>query len=193
MDSTAPPDSILNLDQPIAQGKFADLVGVTPQSISRRVDEGVLVRGETCRQWLAAYIEALRSAASRYTSVEATALVEERTALARSQREAQELKNAVARGEYAPIGLLGDVLATASSALASRMDGFDGMLRRVAPDLPERARDALLRAVADARNEWVRATGHLVVKRLDEIDAEADREAASAEDANERASDGPRA
>jgi len=101
-------------------------------------------------------------------------LVQERAALARSQREAQEMKNAVARGEYAPIGLLSDVLGAASAGVVDRFDQLDGTLRKVCPDLPEAARVAVHQVIASARNEWIRATASLVEAHLEQFDDEAD-------------------
>lgn len=151
------------------QAEFAELVGVSQPAISGYVTSGVLKAGDTGHAWLLAYCERLRTEAAGRASPVSDELNRERTALARSQREAQDLKNAVARGEYASIALLEDVLATASSAIADRLDGIEGLLRRVAPDLPESARDAVLGAIAGARNEWVRATTRLVVEQLEAL------------------------
>lgn len=157
----------------MTQVDFAELVGVTQPAISSYVTSGVLRAGDTGHAWLLAYCERLRTEAAGRASPVSDELNRERTSLARSQREAQELKNAVARGEYASVGLLEDVLATASSAIADRLDGVEGLLRKVAPDLPEGARDAVLSAIASARNEWVRATSRLVA---DQRAAQADED-----------------
>ncbi len=179
-DSTGHSDSpdmtaaaTVRLDRPVAQSMFASIVGVSPQSITRWIERGRLQRNDTLGGWLRAYTGHLRSEAARYTSPESQRLTRERAALAQAQREAQELKNAVARGEYAPIGLLEDVLATASAAIADRLDGIEPMLRRVDPDLSDRALAAVLGAVRSARNEWGRATASLIVKRLDELATDA--------------------
>jgi len=80
--------------------------------------------------------------------------VQERAALAREQRIGQAIKNGVARKEYAPVGLLADVLGTASSAVVDRFDHLEGVLAKSCPDLPEDAKTAVLTVIADARNEW---------------------------------------
>lgn len=160
------------LNRPVLQAQFGEMVGVSQQAVSNYVTSGLLKPGDTAHAWLLAYCDRLRMEAAGRASPVSDDLNRERTALARSQREAQDLKNAVARGEYAPIALLEDVLATASSAVADRIEGLEGLLRRVAPDLPDPTRDALLQAIADARNEWVRATARLVVERLDAMDAD---------------------
>jgi len=160
------------LNRPVLQAQFGEMVGVSQQAVSNYVTSGLLKPGDTAHAWLLAYCDRLRMEAAGRASPVSDDLNRERTALARSQREAQDLKNAVARGEYAPIALLEDVLATASSAVADRIEGLEGLLRRVAPDLPDPTRDALLQAIADARNEWVRATARLVLERLDAMDAD---------------------
>lgn len=145
------------------------MVGVSEASISTRVSDGVLVRGDTAHEWLLAYCERLRDqAAGRLgDGINGLDLVQERAALTRSQREAQELKNAVARGEFAPIGALADVLGQASSAVVDRMDQMEGQLRKACPDLPEEARVVVLRVMADARNEWIRSTAKLITESVD--------------------------
>ena len=78
----------------------------------------------------------------------------------------------MARGEYAPIGALADVLGQASSAVVDRMDQVEGQLRKAYPDLPEDARVVVLRVLADARNEWIRSTAQLVSIAVDAMETE---------------------
>lgn len=162
------------LDAPISQAEFAQMVGVSEASISSRVSSGVLVRGDTAHEWLITYCEHLRDTAAGRGSgaFGGLDLVQERAALARSQREAQDLKNAVARGEYAPIGLLADVLGKASAAVVGRMDQIEGTLRKACPDLSQEALDAVLNIMAKARNDWIANTAKLVVEDVDALDAE---------------------
>lgn len=95
-------------------------------------------------------------------------LVQERAALAREQRLGIEIKNATARGDYAPIALLSEVLAIASQSVVERFEQLPAILKKSCPDLPDAAREVLMTALASARNEWVSATCDLVVKRLDD-------------------------
>ena len=142
-------------------------MGISEARVSTLISEGVLTKGDNAHGWLLGYCERLRDMAAGRASVGGLDLVQERAALARSQREAQELKNAVARGEFAPIGLLADVLGQAASAVVDRMDQVEGDLRKACPDLPEDARVVVLRTLANARNEWIRSTAKLVSDQVD--------------------------
>ncbi|MEY2689936.1 MAG: hypothetical protein RL375_4136, partial [Pseudomonadota bacterium] len=132
----------------------------------------------TLSEWLKAYCERLREQAAG----RGQELTVERSALARSQRIGQDIKNAVAQGTYAPIGLLGDVLAAASAAAVDRFDALPGQLRKACPDLPAEARAAIAKVIASARNEWIRSTSELAVQRLDELAEVLDDHAPQADD-----------
>lgn len=161
------------LEFPITQDEFADLVGVTQQSVSRLINEGVLLREGTGVDWLKAYVERLREQATGRLGVEqGLDLVQERAWLAREQRESYRIRNAVALGEYAPIGLLAHVLAAASTAIVERIDSLPGVLWKACPDLPDEARDAIGRVLNSARGEWIRGTSALALTRCEEVDAD---------------------
>lgn len=166
---------MVTLDSQLTQAEFGELVGISQQAVSALVQAGVLEPGAAGGDWLRAYCERLREqAAGRMGADGGLDLVQERAALARSQRIAQDLKNAVARGEYAPIGLLTDVLALASSSVVDRFDQLDGAVRKACPDLPETARAAVQGVIAAARNEWIRSTAQLVDERLAQMDDQSD-------------------
>ena len=111
-----------------------------------------------------AYIRRLREqAAGRLgDTIGGLDLAQERAALARSQRDGIEIKNAVLRGDYASVTLLAEVLANASQSVAERFDHLPGLLRKTLPDLPQAAVDQVMVVIAAARNEWTRATVELV-------------------------------
>lgn len=156
------------LDQVISQSEFAQIVGVSEARVSQMVSEGVIARGDNAAAWLVAYCERLRDqAAGRLGETYGLDLVQERAALAREQREGQAIKNAVARREFAPVGLLADVLGQASSAVVDRFDQLEGTLRKACPDLPDEAKTAVLQVIASARNEWIRSTERLVADTVD--------------------------
>ena len=165
------------LQQPIAQAEFAELVGVSEARVSQLISEGVIARGDTAHGWLVGYCERLRDqAAGRMGETMGLDLVQERAALAREQREGQAIKNAVARKEFAPVGLLADVLGMAASAVVDRFDQLEGALRKACPDLPDDAKTTVQSVIAAARNEWIRSTATLVTDGLDAMLAGQDDE-----------------
>ena len=161
---------LIDLDQQATQAAFGELVGIAQPSVSTLMTEGKLPSAGTLRELLLAYCQRLRDqAAGRMGENTTLDLVQERAALAREQREGQAIKNAVARREYAPIGLLADVLGRAGGAVVDRFDQLEGALKKACPDLPDEAKTTVLRVIAAARNEWVRETAQLVAESLDEM------------------------
>ena len=160
---------IFDLKAPAKQVDVAMVVGVTQQAISAMVKEGKLPADGTLGEVLLAYCERLRLQAAGRLGDELGGLdlVQERAALAREQREGKAIKNAVARREYAPVGLLSDVLALASSAVVDRFDQLEGAMRKACPDLPDEAKTTVQQVIAAARNEWIRATSTLVADTVD--------------------------
>ena len=171
------------LEQQISQAEFAAMVGLSEARVSQLVGDGVIVRGDTAQEWLVAYCERLRDQAAGRAGSETGGLdlVQERAALAREQRIGQSIKNGVARKEFGPVGLLADVLGTASSAVVDRFDHLESMLAKSCPDLPEEAKTAVLTVIADARNEWIKSTAQLVDAAVDEMLAASEGEAEDAE------------
>lgn len=155
------------LAEQITQAEFAQAVGVSEARISQLISEGVLPRDASAGEWLTAYCERLREQAAGRASAGPLDLGQERAALAREQRMGQAIKNAVARREYAPVGLLSDVLGMAASAVVDRFDQLEGVLRKAVPDLPDEAKTAVMMVIANARNEWIRGTESIVTEAID--------------------------
>ncbi|TCP06576.1 terminase small subunit [Caldimonas thermodepolymerans] len=152
----------MNLAQPITQAEFAQLVGISEAKVSQLVSEGVLVRGESGQAWLHAYCGRLREmAAGRMSESGGLDLVQERARLAREQADAVAMKNKIMRKEYAPVSLLSEVLASASQALAAKLEALPMQLKRASRNLSADDIAMLEREVARARNEWVEATSSL--------------------------------
>lgn len=160
---------VVDLSASFSQTALAEMVGVTQPAISAMVTEGKLPAAGTLGEVLQAYCQRLRlQAAGRMgDEVGGLDLVQERAALAREQREGQAIKNAVARKEFAPVGLLADVLGMAASAVVDRFDQLEGQLRKACPDLPDEARVTVQTVIAAARNEWIRSTERLVTDAID--------------------------
>ena len=170
---------VIDLDSQCTQALFADAMGLNPSTVSRLLSEGVLDQSGTFSGWLTDYCDRLREMAAGRLGSSGTGgldLVQERAALAREQRISQELKNAVARGEYAPIAVLADVLGQASSAVVDRLDQVEGSLRKACPEISDDVMLTVLGALTSARNEWVRATNSLIETSMD--DREQDDETA---------------
>lgn len=156
---------VTGLSTVITQDEFGRMVGVSQQRVAAMIGEGVLTSNGTAGQWLLAYTERLRQQAAG----RGQELTVERAALARAQRIGQEIKNAVTQGDYAPIGLLTDVLAAASSAMVSQIDTLDAVLSRTCPQLDDEARTQVLNVINAARNKWVRGTATLTRAALAEL------------------------
>lgn len=152
------------------------MVGISQQAVSHYVQSGVLSAAADCGTWLREYCSNLREMAAGRGAGGELDLAQERALLARSQREGQDIKNKVALGTYGQIDLLNDVLATASQAVVDRLDQIPAGLRRVCPDLPQAARDAVMAEIASARNEMVRKTASIVADYLDAGDIQEDDE-----------------
>ncbi len=174
---------LIDLSVQATQKALGDLVGVSQQAISAMVTAGALPSSGTLGELLLAYCDRLREqAAGRLGEDGGLDLVQERAALARSQRISQDMKNDIARGEYAPIGALSDVLALASSAVVDRFEQLEGALRKSCPTLPDEAKATVMQIVASARNEWIRSTSKLI---NDAVDAMGDDEDDPPEDFEE--------
>lgn len=178
---------VIDLSESALQHVFGALIDVSQQRVAQLVADGVLPAGATYGDWLKAYATRLREQAAGRASGEIGGLdlVQERAALAREQRVGYEIKNAVARGDFAPIAALASVLATASQAVVDRFDMLPGQIKKVCPDLPEAVRTQIDTTIAEARNEWVSSTASLVVKQIEAMEIDADDDLAGALEAGE--------
>ncbi len=170
---------MIDLDSPVTQAQFGEIVGVTQQAVSDFIKVAALGPGVPLGVMLQAYCGRLREQAAGRGSDGELDLVQERAWLAREQRIAQALKNATTRKEFAPIGRLSEVLAAASGSVAAKLDALPGLLKKVAPELSESARDAIAAEIAKARNEWVNDTQTMEIKPdpwMDDPDDEAEEQ-----------------
>lgn len=160
----------IDIDRPVTQALFADLVGMTQPRVSQLIDEGVLEDKGSLRQWLRAYAGQLREQAAG----RGQELTMERAGLARAQRIFQERKNAELDGTLAPIARLTEVLAEASASVSAGLDALMPTIRRTWPDMPDVAREALEQLAARVRNEWARQTAQLVEQAIVDPELEVD-------------------
>ena len=164
---------MIDLSLPATQDAIGSVVGVSRQAIGAMMSEGKLPPSGTLGDMVVAYCDRLREqAAGRMGEEGGLDLVQERAGLARSQRISQDMKNDIARGEYAPVGLLADVLGMASSAVVDRFEQLEGALRKACPTLPDDAKATVMQVIASARNEWIRSTSKLVSDAVDAMAAE---------------------
>lgn len=176
---------LIDLHAPCTQAEVAAIVGVTQQSISALMIEGKLPPAGSLGDVVHAYCYRLREQAAGRMGAEVGGLdlAQERAALAREQRMGIEIKNSVLRGEFAPISLLSEVLATASQSVVERFEQLPGILKKSCPDLPDAAREQVMVALASARNEWVRATESISLARASVDQDNADEDLTQALDA----------
>lgn len=167
---------MVDLSAQIRQIDFGLLVGISQQAVSDLVTRGVLKHGLSAGEWLHAYCGHLREVAAGRASAVGGGLdlVQERAALAREQREAVAIKNAVARREYAPVEVLTQVLSDACAAVVERLEALPARLRKEVPELPIEAHEAIGAVIASARNEWVRAASESMLRKAPADDAAAD-------------------
>ena len=167
-------DNFIDFSMPIRQADFGALVGISQQAVSSFVTAGLLEQGATAGEWLQAYCFRLREQAAGRASDGKMDLVQERARESREKWIAQELKNAVTQRTYAPVALLSEILASASQSIADQLNALPGILKKVAPDMPETARDAIDEVCRTARNNWVLATANLEVSDEDDDESEDD-------------------
>lgn len=163
----------MNLDEPILQSEFAELVGVSEAAVSGWVTDGVLAKGQTARQWLGAYIKRLRDAASGRDAD--SPLATERARLASEQADRVAMANAVMRKQLAPASLLEEVLANVCRQIATIFDAIPSQLRTRCPDLPGDAMRIVEDEIARARSLAASATlGDVDPTQTDQGDDQAD-------------------
>lgn len=139
----------VDLDQPMSQQAFGDLVGISQPAVSDLQSRGVIKAGATAGAWLLAYTAHLREqAAGRGADGE---LASERARLAREQADAAAMKNAQARRELAPIGVIEEVLAHVGRQIATALEGIQPKLRRRFPDLTPDQLSVIATEIARAR------------------------------------------
>lgn len=117
----------------LSQEAFGALVGISQPAVSDLMSRGVIEQGQPAGAWLLAYTAHLREqAAGRGADGE---LASERARLAREQADAVAMKNAQARRELAPVGVIEEVLAHVARQIATVLEGVQPQLRRRFPDL----------------------------------------------------------
>lgn len=147
------------LDTRCDQKTLAQVVGLSEARISQLMKDGVMQRGDTLGEQILAYCENVREVAGGRAPGEGELdPAQEKAKLDRERRMGQRIKNLQSLGEWAAIPLLSKTLAKASAAMAAKLEALPGELMKVAPDLPFEVVQAMRKAIAKARNDWVSDT-----------------------------------
>ncbi|MDB5886651.1 MAG: hypothetical protein JWR74_2822 [Polaromonas sp.] len=160
-----------------SQADLADLVGVTQPAISQLMTAGKIPASGTLGELVRAYVRHMQQQADIRQGSGLLDLVQERAALARTQREGHEIKNTALLGEYAPTPLLTDVMRVVSDSMTANLDQLERTLPVKLPGLPADALRVVHEVIASARAEWIRSTSELACRRpvTEGDDAEEDR------------------
>lgn len=143
----------VDLDAPVRQTEFAELVGITQPAVSQLQFEGTLKAGEPLRAWLLAYCHRLREQAAGRATSNGLSLADERAALAKAQRERVERENAIARGELRPVGDLELALASSWARGSAILEAVPTAIKRAAPEASPRVLEIVEQEISRARNE----------------------------------------
>ncbi len=120
----------MELEQPISQRAFGELVGVSQQAISGLVSDSVLLNDGTLREWLLSYTENLREQAAGRATSGGINLATERARLASEQADKIALQNKVTRSEFAPVILITEAVASMGRQVASILEALPIKLKR---------------------------------------------------------------
>jgi len=141
---------MFGLDRTVTQEQFGELVGITQQAVSDLLTRNVIVPGRTAHEWLLAYAKHLRDQAAGRGADGVLAF--ERARHAREQADAQAMKNAVSRKEFAPVFVIEEVLAKVGRQVAATLEAIPVALRRRFPELTGPQLAAIEEEVVKARN-----------------------------------------
>ena len=154
-----------SLSRALSQAEFGELVGIGQPAVSGLHRRGVLRGGVTGAEWLLAYCEHLREEAAG----RAGTLAEARAALDNERRIEVAMRNAIKRGEYAPIGLIEQVLSKTGRQIAGILEGLVPAVRRRWPAIGTDTLRLFEEEIARARNL---AAGINTQSLLDAADAD---------------------
>jgi phage terminase Nu1 subunit (DNA packaging protein) len=141
---------MIDLDAPILQVVFAQLVGITQPAVSDLLTRNVLKPGDTAGNWLLAYTKQLREqAAGRGADGE---LAANRAALTKTNNDMAQIKLKKMRGEFAPVVVIAQVLAHIGNQIASKLEPLPARIKMVCPQLTPDDLKAVENAITEARN-----------------------------------------
>lgn len=136
------------LDRVVTQSEFAELVGITQPAVSDLVKRGVLRPNLTGATWLREYCAHLREEAAG----RAGTLADASAALKNAQRVEVEMRTAIKRKEYVPVGLIAQVLGHIGRQAATAFDSIKPGIRLRWPDITAEQLDYIDAEITRARN-----------------------------------------
>lgn len=154
----------MDLDAPIKQVDFAELVGITQPAVSDMLTRGLLKPGDSARVWLQAYTRQLREAAAGRGADGELAL--NRAAESKTRNQLLQIKLKKASGEYAEVSLIEQVLAHIGTQVASQLEPLPAQIKMLCPQLTSEDLQGIESAITEARNLAARA-GLSVLNELD--------------------------
>jgi hypothetical protein len=182
------------LNQPVAPIEMQRIIGISQGAYHslEKSQPGLFSPEKTALQQLHDYLKRIRdTAAGRLSGIQMQKLVRpdesgedvtsvdddtpnitaERAKLVRAQREREVFKLNVLKGQYAPISLLTETLALASSAVVSALDQTQNKLSVECQGLSSDSIAVIQDVLATARNRWVDATQELINPETDQEDS----------------------
>lgn len=144
---------IIDLDKNYTQAEFAEIIGVTPKSVSDMKSRNVIYPSQSIGDWIKLYCAHLREQAAGRATTNELDLASERAGLAREQRLRIEMQNAVTRREYAPIEAMENGLADVMGRVASQLETIPGKLKKRSDKLTSDDLDLVTGIIADIRND----------------------------------------
>jgi terminase small subunit / prophage DNA-packing protein len=140
----------MDLSQPCTQEEFAKLVGISQPAVSDLLTRGLLGRGQSAQTWLHAYTAQLREqAAGRGADGE---LAMRRAQESATRNELLQLKLRKARGEYAEVALIEQVLAAIGARMSSLLEPLPARIKMLQPSLSAEDLKQIDAVITDARN-----------------------------------------
>lgn len=123
----------MNLTETCTQQAFGDMVGIGQPAVSDLLARTIIQPGHTAGQWLLDYTAHLREqAAGRGADGE---LAGNRAKESFTRNQLLEMKLRVMRQEYAPVGLIGEVIATVGRTIAGVLEPVHNTLHKMNPNL----------------------------------------------------------
>jgi len=143
---------MVDLQSPMKQGDFGQLVGISQQAVSDLVRRDVLFPGAAGGMWLQQYCAHLREQAAGRAAAGELDLAAERARLARAQSERIEMQNAETRRESAPVVLLEIAVATMGRKVAAVLEAIPVKIKRRSKNLSAEDIEIITAEITKARN-----------------------------------------